>query len=156
MRPPFASSQASYRSFPPGAWGENSLIALLVLFPRDPLRWAPAGTLFEKKMRRARCKRNVFDFVLWCGGKLRAGDTRPYRASPGFGRGGSYPPETLHTDRRRAEGGAPYDTHRSSGASAASYRGKRIWSIQESWSSCSAVSATLHLIESTRRCVPGY
>ena len=72
---------------------------------------------FGGGMRRARCKRNVFDFVLEClrkvqhhpncGGKLRAGDTRPYRASPGFGRGGSYPPETLHTDRRRAQWSRP-------------------------------------------------
>ena len=37
-----ASSQAPYRSLPP--YGESSLIPLLVLSPRDPLRWARAGT----------------------------------------------------------------------------------------------------------------
>ena len=36
-----ASLQAPYRSLPPG--GESSLIPLLVLSPRDPLRWARVG-----------------------------------------------------------------------------------------------------------------
>ena len=36
-----SSSQASYPSLPPG--GENSFISLLLLSPRDPLRWARAG-----------------------------------------------------------------------------------------------------------------
>ena len=36
-----SSSQASYPSLPPG--GESSFISLLLLSPRDPLRWARAG-----------------------------------------------------------------------------------------------------------------
>ena len=39
-----ASSQAPYPSLP--AEAASSLIPLLVLFPRDPLRWARAGVLF--------------------------------------------------------------------------------------------------------------
>ena len=41
-RPRPSSSQAPYRSLPPV--GESSLIALLLLSPRDPLRWARAGS----------------------------------------------------------------------------------------------------------------
>ena len=36
-----SSEQAPYPSLPP--WGESSLIPLLLLSPRDPLRWAHAG-----------------------------------------------------------------------------------------------------------------
>ena len=35
--------------------GENSLISLLVLFPRDPLRWARAGTLLVLPKENAPC-----------------------------------------------------------------------------------------------------
>ena len=56
MHPPFASSQAPYRSQRPKC--RRSLISLLVLFPREPLCWVRAGTLLtlSKRMRRARWK----------------------------------------------------------------------------------------------------
>ena len=62
--------------------GENSLISLLVLFPREPLCWVRAGTLLtlSKRMRRARWKKKSRR-GLWS--KLH----RPAKAGVGFAGG---------------------------------------------------------------------